>query len=177
MEKSYKKYLNHITTLVFDVDGVLTDGSVHITTDGQLYRTMNIKDGFALKTAVDRGYHICVISGGSNEGVRLRLEGLGIKNIHLGTHHKTETLRKFMVDNLIKAENVLYMGDDIPDLDVMQHVGLPVCPQDAVPEIKALCKYVSHKKGGEGCVRDIIEQVLKVQEKWISNGPTSASYD
>ena len=177
MEKSYKEYLTHITTFVFDVDGVLTDGTINVTTSGEMLRTMNIKDGFALKTAVDKGYNVCIISGGSNEGVRKRLNGLGITDIHLGTHHKTGTLNEYMASKSILSENVLYMGDDIPDLVVMQEVGLPCCPQDAVPEIKHISKYVSHKNGGKGCVRDVIEQVMKVQGKWISNGDTIAKYD
>ncbi len=177
MEKSYKEYLTHITTFVFDVDGVLTDGTITVTTDGEMLRTMNIKDGYALKTAVDRGYNVCIISGGSNEGVRLRFHGLGIKNIYLGAHHKTETLNNYLETKALKRENILFMGDDIPDLAVMQEIGLPCCPQDAVPEIKEVAKYVSHKKGGKGAVRDVIEQVLKVQGKWISNGDTSAKYD
>lgn len=177
MEKSYKEYLNHITTLVFDVDGVLTDGTINITTEGEMYRTMNIKDGYALKTAVDNGFKVCIISGGSNEGVRKRLQGLGITDIHLGTHQKTKTLHNYLMENNLKAENTLYMGDDIPDLYVMQEVGLPCCPQDAVPEIKELSKYISHKNGGKGCVRDIIEQVLKVQGKWVSKNSVSAKYD
>jgi len=177
MEKSYKEYLSNIKALIFDVDGVLTDGTVNITTEGELYRTMNIKDGYALKTAVDQGLHVCIISGGSNEGVRKRLHGLGITDIHLGTHQKTETLHKYLKDNNLKPENALYMGDDIPDYYVMQEVGLPCCPQDAVPEIKELSKYISHKNGGKGCVRDIIEQVMKVQGKWISKASVSAKYD
>ena len=177
MEKSYKEYPNHITTFVFDVDGVLTDGIISVTTGGEMLRSMNIKDGYALKTAVDKGYNVCIISGGSNEGVRLRLEGLGITDIHLGTHHKTKTLAEYLKEKNLKHENVLYMGDDIPDLEVMKEIGLPCCPQDAVPEIKAISKYVSHKKGGKGCVREVIEQVLKVQGKWVSNGESSATYD
>ena len=175
MEKSYKEYLQHITTFIFDVDGVLTDGTIIINTDGQLLRNMNIKDGYALKAAVNQGYNVCIISGGTNEGVRSRLRGLGITDIYLGAHHKTEQLDEYLDIYNIKAENVLYMGDDIPDLPVMQMVGLPVCPQDAVSEIKDASKYVSHKKGGKGCVRDVIEQVLKVQGKWATE--FDAKYD
>jgi len=174
-EKSYKEYLNDITTFVFDVDGVLTDGTVTVTTNGEMLRRMNIKDGYALKTASDLNYNICIISGGSNEGVRKRLKGLGITDIHLGISDKTETLEEYFDVYSIKPENVLYMGDDIPDLYVMQKVGLPCCPQDAAPEIKAISKYVSHKNGGKGAVRDVIEQVLKVQGKWIKN--FDAKYD
>ncbi len=174
-EKSYKEYLNHITTFIFDVDGVLTDGTVHITATGDLLRTMNIKDGYALKTAVNKGYNVCIISGGSNEGVKLRLKGLGIKDIFLGAHNKIDPLDEYLTSKSLKPENVLYMGDDIPDFPVMKKVGLPCCPQDAVPEIKAISKYVSHKKGGKGAARDVIEQVLKVQGKW--NGNFGAKYD
>ena len=177
METNYKEYLNHITTFVFDIDGVLTDGTILVTTTGEMLRAMNIKDGFALKTAVQKGYNVCAISGGSNEGVRVRLTGLGIKDIHLGAHHKTKTLNDYLTSKNLKHENVLYMGDDIPDLLVMKEIGLPCCPQDAAPEIKSISKYISHKNGGKGCVRDVIEQVLKVQGKWLSNHEPSATYD
>ncbi|OBQ52841.1 HAD-IIIA family hydrolase [Tamlana sp. s12] len=168
-EKSYKEYLEHITTFIFDVDGVLTDGSVTVTTSGEMLRTMNTKDGYALSTAAAQGYNICIISGGKNEGVRVRLENLGIKDIYLGAKNKIEQLEDYFKKNNINAENVLYMGDDIPDYPVMQIIGLPCCPQDAVPEIKNISKYISHKKGGEGAVRDVIEQVLKIQSKWSGN--------
>ncbi|MGB5417295.1 KdsC family phosphatase [Algibacter sp.] len=174
-EKSYKEYLEHISTFIFDFDGVLTDGSVSITTSGELLRTMNIKDGYALKTAVDKGFNVCVISGGTNEGVRTRLTGLGISDVYLGAHNKLEQFNVYLSKMKIKSENVLYMGDDIPDFPVMKIIGLPCCPQDAVPEIKGISKYISHKKGGKGAVRDVIEQVLKVQSKW--NGNFSAKND
>ncbi|MCK0178339.1 HAD hydrolase family protein [Flavobacteriaceae bacterium S0862] len=175
MGKSYKEYLNNITTFIFDVDGVLTDGMVTITTKGEMLRRMNIKDGYAIKTAVDQGYNICVISGGSNEGVRLRLKGLGVNNIYLGAHNKIDQMNEFLHIYDIKLENVLYMGDDIPDYPTMKLAGLPCCPQDAVPEIKEISSYVSHKDGGKGAVRDVIEQVLKVQGKWDAN--FDAKYD
>ncbi len=175
MEKSYKEYLKHITTFIFDVDGVLTDGTVTITSSGEMLRRMNIKDGYALKTAVDNGFNVCIISGGTNEGVRTRLKGLGIKDIYLGAHNKIEQLKDFLDTNNIKIEHVLYMGDDIPDFPVMKLVGLPSCPQDAAPEIKAISKYISHKHGGKGAVRDVIEQVLKVHDKW--DGNFDAKYD
>lgn len=174
-DKSYKEYLASINTFIFDVDGVLTDGSITITTAGEMLRNMNIKDGFALKTAVDSGYHVCVISGGSNEGVRSRLRGLGITDIHLGVSDKVERLQEYMDIYNLTSKNMLYMGDDIPDLPAMQLAGLPCCPQDAVPEIKAISKYISHKNGGKGAVRDVIEQVLKVQNKW--SGHVDAKYD
>lgn len=169
MEKNYKEYLNHITTFIFDVDGVLTDGSIQVSTEGELLRTMNIKDGYALKTAQLAGYNVCIISGGKNEGVRKRLRDLGITDIYLGIQDKVEQLDEYFDIYNIEAENVLYMGDDIPDLYPMRLVGMPCCPQDAAAEIKDISRYVSHKKGGKGCVRDVIEQVLKVQGKWLKN--------
>lgn len=175
MVKSYKEYLEHITTFILDVDGVLTDGNIMITTDGEQYRTMNTKDGYAITTAIKQGYRVCIISGGTNEGVRKRLEGLGVKDIYLGTHEKLQFLKEYVAQHDLKYENLIFLGDDIPDIPVMQVVGLPCAPQDAVPEVKAISKYVSHKKGGKGCVRDIIEQVLKVQGKWMKN--FKAKYD
>ncbi|HET7361162.1 MAG TPA: HAD-IIIA family hydrolase [Salinimicrobium sp.] len=167
MEKSYKEYLAHIRAFILDVDGVLTDGSIQISTNGELLRTMNIKDGFAMKHALDKGYTICVISGGKNEGVRHRLKNLGITDIFMGCEDKTEKLEEFFEIYNINPSEVIYMGDDIPDLYPMKKVGLACCPQDAAPEIKEVCQYISHKKGGKGCVRDIIEQVMKVQGKWV----------
>lgn len=174
-DKSYKEYLININTFIFDVDGVLTDGTVTITTSGEMLRRMSIKDGFALKTAVDAGFNVCIISGGSNEGVRKRLQGLGVKDIYLGAHNKIEQLNDYLEKRNVKASNVLYMGDDIPDFPVMKLAGLPCCPQDAAPEIKAISKYISHKNGGKGAARDVIEQVLKVHNKW--NGNFDAKYD
>ena len=167
MEKSYKEYLNQITTFVFDVDGVLTDGSLQVSTKGELLRTMNTKDGYAIKMALKAGFTVCIISGGKNEGVRERLRGLGITDIYLGVDDKVEQMDEFFDIYDIKPEQVLYMGDDIPDYYPMKLVGLPCCPQDAVPELKEISFYVSHKNGGEGCVRDVIEQVMKVQGKWM----------
>ncbi|MDR9458146.1 MAG: HAD-IIIA family hydrolase [Salegentibacter sp.] len=169
MEKNYKEHLNDISTFVFDVDGVLTDGSIQISTQGELLRTMNMKDGYALKAAHQAGYTVCIISGGKNEGVRSRLRGLGLTDIYLGIQDKVEQMDEFFDIYSINPDQVLYMGDDIPDYYAMQKIGLPCCPQDAVAEIKNISKYVSHKKGGKGCVRDVIEQVMKVQGKWIEN--------
>jgi 3-deoxy-D-manno-octulosonate 8-phosphate phosphatase (KDO 8-P phosphatase) len=166
MEISYKELLNDITTFIFDVDGVLTDSTVHITPNGEMLRTMNIRDGFAMKAAIESGYNVCIISGGNNEGVRIRLKNLGITDIHLAAPNKVETFKEYIELYNIKPEHVLYMGDDIPDFHVMKLVGLPTCPQDAAQEIKAISKYISHKNGGKGAVREIIEQVMKVQGKW-----------
>ncbi|PKB18419.1 HAD family hydrolase [Flavobacterium sp. 5] len=167
MAKSYKEIMNDITTFIFDVDGVLTDGSVHVSNEGEMLRIMNIRDGYAMKAAIESGYHVCIISGGSNEGVRVRLRNLGITDIHLGTPDKVKTFKEYTDVYNIKPEQVLYMGDDIPDYHVMKLVGLPSCPQDASPEIKTISRYISHKNGGKGAVRDVIEQVMKVQGKWM----------
>lgn len=166
-DKSYKEYLEHVTTFVFDVDGVLTDGTLLITETGDMLRSMNVKDGYALKHALNKGYNICIISGGTNEGVKTRLSNLGIKTIYLGAHNKIEQFEEYLKAENIKAENVLYMGDDIPDIPVMKLVGMATSPQDAVKEVKDASHYISHKLGGKGCVRDVIEQVLKVKGDWL----------
>lgn len=166
MSKSYKEILNDITTFIFDVDGVLTDSSVHVSQNGEMLRIMNIRDGFAMKAAVESGYNVCIISGGSNEGVRIRLKNLGINDIYLSSPDKVKTFKEYTELYNINPSQVLYMGDDIPDYHVMKLVGLSTCPQDAVAEIKAISKYISHKNGGRGAVREIIEQVMKVQGKW-----------
>lgn len=169
LEKSYKEHLKNITTFVFDVDGVFTDGTLLITTDGEMLRKMNVKDGYALKTAISKGYNVCIITGGTNEGVRLRLAGLGVTDIYLGAHLKEKPLKEYLSKHDIAFENVLYMGDDMPDIPPMKLVGLPTCPQDAAPEVKAVATYISHKNGGNACVRDVIEQVLKVRGDWHEN--------
>ena len=169
MEKSYKEYLKDITTFVFDVDGVFTDGTLLITSEGEMLRKMSVKDGYALKTALQKGYHVCIITGGTNVGVQKRLEGLGVKNIYLGAHHKQDPLEDFAKNHAIDFKNMLYMGDDMPDIPPMRMVGLPTCPQDAIPEVKEVAKYISHKNGGNACVRDVIEQVLKVRGDWHGN--------
>lgn len=169
MAKSYKEIMNDITTFIFDVDGVLTDSSVFVTDEGAILRTMNIRDGYAMKAAVESGYNVCIISGGSNEGVRIRLRNLGITDVYLGTPNKVETFDEYTDVYNINPEHVLYMGDDIPDYHVMKLVGLPACPQDASPEIKLISKYISHINGGKGAARDVIEQVMKVQGKWMEH--------
>ena len=175
MEKSYKEIMPQISTFIFDVDGVLTDGTVTIFPDGELVRMMNIKDGYALKTAVDMGYNVCIISGGTNPAVKSRLQALGITDIYLGAHHKMEQMDEYLDIYNIDPSNVLYMGDDVPDIPVMKICGLATCPKDAVPEVQHISAYISQKKGGKGCVRDVIEQVLKVQDKW--QGHYDAKYD
>ncbi len=163
---NYKQRLSQITTLVFDVDGVLTDGKVIITTEGEMYRQMDTKDGYALKCALDAGLKIVIISGGTNEGVRNRLKALGVFDIYLGAHHKLDAYQDLLDSYDLKPENLLYMGDDVPDIPVMEKVGVSCCPKDAVTDVLQMSDYISPKKGGEGCVREIIEQVLRVQGKW-----------
>ena len=168
MQKSYKEYLKNISTFVFDVDVVFTDGNVLVDNNGEMLRTMNVKDGYALKTALTKGYNVCIITGGTNEGVKKRLMGLGVTDIFMNSHLKIEVLNTYMSTNKIDAKNILYMGDDVPDIPPMQTVGMATCPQDAVPEVKAVSNYISHLSGGKGCVRDVIEQVLKVRGDWMS---------
>ncbi len=175
MEKSYKEIMPQISTFIFDVDGVLTDGTVTVFPNGELVRSMNIKDGYALKTAIDMGYNICIISGGTNPAVKSRLQALGITDIYLGAHNKIEQLDEYLDIYNINPANVLYMGDDIPDIPVMKICGLATCPKDAAPEVQRISSYISQKKGGKGCARDVIEQVLKVQDKWHNN--FDAKYD
>ena len=155
-----------IRLFVFDIDGVLTDGNLLILPDGQWARTMNIKDGYALQLAVKKGYRILVISGGDAVPVKQRLQKLGITDIFLPVQNKPEILQQYLQDHQILREAVLYMGDDIPDLAAMQLAGLPCCPQDAATEIKQLSVYISPLAGGKGCVRDVIEKVLKLNGHW-----------
>lgn len=165
--------LKYITTLIFDVDGVLTNGDILASDSGEFLRTFNIKDGYALQLAVKRGYLICIISGGKGLAMQRRFEGLGITEIFLGVSDKVDVFNSLLTKHNITANEVLYMGDDIPDLKVMQLAGLPTCPSDAVPEIKAISEYISPYSGGKTAVRDIIEKVLKVQQKWFDENPSA----
>lgn len=155
-----------IKAIILDIDGVLTDGSLLVFENGEQVRKFNIKDGFAMVTAIKEGIQIIVISAGNYEGVRSRLEYLGVQHIQLGVKDKKSVLQKYMSDFGWKKDEMLYMGDDLPDYEAIQMVGLPTCPADACAEIINLCHYISPKKGGEGAVRDVIEKVLKLQNKW-----------
>lgn len=165
--------LKDITTIILDVDGVLTNGDIIASDSGEFLRTFNIKDGYALQLAVKKGYLLCIISGGRGQSMQKRFEGLGIQEIHLGVSDKVAVFEQLMVKHNITASEILYMGDDIPDLKIMQLVGLPTCPADAVPEIKALSQYISPYPGGKTAVRDIVEKVLRVQEKWFDENPSA----
>lgn len=166
---SYKEKLIKIKNFVFDVDGVFTDGSIIVDNSGNELRVFSTRDGIAVKLATDKGYNFCVISGGKNEGVRKRLNKLGIKNVYLGVNNKMEVFKSFMNDNNLKATETMFMGDDIPDIQILKMVGLSCCPNDAANEVREVVDYISIKKGGEGCVRDIIEQILTIQKNWIEN--------
>ena len=162
--------LKKIKALVFDVDGVLSRETISVATTGEPMRTANIKDGYALQLAVKCGLHVAIITGARNEAVKVRYKGLGINDIYTGASVKKECLEELMLMYELAPEEILYMGDDIPDYEVMQICGLPVCPADAAVEIKQLSKYISSVRGGEGCVRDVVEQVLRAQGKWMEEG-------
>ncbi|GAB1403660.1 MAG: HAD-IIIA family hydrolase [Lentimicrobiaceae bacterium] len=165
---NYKEDLAGITTMIFDYDGVMTNGVVIISTSGDHLRAGNVKDGYALQLAVKSGYRVVIISGGFSESMRHRCNALNLKDVFLGVPDKVAVFKEYMTLNNLQKEEILYMGDDIPDYNVMKMVGMPVCPADAAQEIKDISRYISHFKGGEGCVRDVIEQVMKLQGKWLN---------
>lgn len=165
---NYKALLKDVDTFIFDYDGVMTDGRVILQHEGQPLRSANVKDGYVLQLIVKLGYNVVIISGGMSQSMENRLEMLGITDVFLGTKNKKKVLEKYLSEKSIDPKHVVYMGDDIPDYNVMKMVGIPVCPADAAEEIKEISIFISDKKGGEGCVRDIVEQVLKVQGKWMT---------
>jgi 3-deoxy-D-manno-octulosonate 8-phosphate phosphatase (KDO 8-P phosphatase) len=166
---NYKALLKHINTFVFDYDGVLTDGTVVLQADGEALRTANVKDGYAMQLAVKKGFRVVNISGGKSASMHKRFEALKIRDFFLGVANKLEVFQKFLKENGLKSDNVLYMGDDIPDYKPMKETGIACCPSDAAPEIKSISHYISDRGGGKGCVRDVIEQTLKVQGKWMDD--------
>jgi 3-deoxy-D-manno-octulosonate 8-phosphate phosphatase (KDO 8-P phosphatase) len=151
---------------MFDIDGVFTDGKVLVMDNGEVVRNMYGKDGYALHVAIAKGYRIVIISGGNNIAVKQALTRAGVKDIFINQHDKMACYQDYKAAHNLKDEEIVYMGDDLPDHAVMSTVGLAVCPNDSAPEIKSICKYISGRNGGEGCVRDIIEQVLKSQGNW-----------
>lgn len=167
MGVSYIDVLPRIKALFFDVDGVLTDGSVQLMADGSQVRTMHAKDGYALQLAAKAGVHICIITGGNSQEVKNRLQNLGIEHIYLSAHSKIDVFEEHIMAYNLQPEECLYMGDDIPDYEVMNTVGLACCPKDAAPEIRSISNFISTKNGGKGCVRDLIEQYLKINENWF----------
>jgi 3-deoxy-D-manno-octulosonate 8-phosphate phosphatase (KDO 8-P phosphatase) len=157
---------NNITTFIFDVDGVLTDGTLLILPNGVMARTMNVKDGYAIQLAIKKGYKVAIISGGNSTEVKERLEILGVTEIYMRVHNKLEVLQKIKKEQKLSSKQILYMGDDMPDIATMQNVGLPCCPADAIVEVKSISKYISTINGGKGCARDVIEKVLKLANNW-----------
>ena len=155
-----------IRAFVLDVDGVLTNNDVLVTETGEFLRTMNVRDGQAIRWATDKGYPICIITGGRSEGVVARLKTLGVQQIYSGRHDKLPVFEQFIREFNLSPIEVCYMGDDLPDLPVMRKVGLPACPADAVPEVMQVARYVSPLNGGTGCVRDLIEKIMKLRGDW-----------
>lgn len=160
--------LKQIKHFIFDVDGVLTNNWVLLTEEGDQLRQMNIRDGYAIKKALEKGYSITIITGGSSDGVRKRLSKLGVANIHSGIDKKHDLFDQLNIKNSWALEEILYMGDDIPDIEVLKKVGMSCCPADAVMEVQDICDYISPVKGGMGCVRDIVEKVLTLNDDWMS---------
>ena len=158
--------LSTIKVFVFDIDGVLTNGQLLLQEDGSMLRSMNIKDGYALQLAVKNGYEIVVISGGKSSAAKIRLERLGLKDVFIAVENKPALLHDLVKERNWCFEELLYMGDDVPDLEVMQLCGFKACPKDAVSEVKNIADYISPVCGGQGCVRDVIEKTMKVQGKW-----------
>jgi 3-deoxy-D-manno-octulosonate 8-phosphate phosphatase (KDO 8-P phosphatase) len=156
----------NINTIVLDVDGVLTDGTLLVMPGGLMVRRMNIKDGYALQLAVKKGYHVAIISGGDSPEVKERLLKLGVTDVYMKVHDKLSVLQEYLLLNGLDAAHTAYMGDDMPDYDVMKHVGMAACPADAATEIKELSAYVSPFNGGAGCVRDLIEKIMRVRGDW-----------
>lgn len=168
------EHFQNINTFIFDVDGVLTDGSVLLLDNGLQARKMNVKDGLALQMAVKNGYNVVIVSGGSSEPVIHRLQYLGLKEIYLGLKDKLKFLESYLEQNKLNWKQSLFMGDDLPDIPVLENAGLPCCPSDAVIEVRKISKYISPVKGGYGCVRDVIEKVLKLNDHWKYHSDVSS---
>ncbi len=170
MKKSYKELLPKIKAFAFDMDGVLNSGLFQIGADGRPVRNLNSKDSYAMQLAIKKSYPVAVISGGHCDGVKKVLQSLGLTDIYMSASNKIERWEDFLAvyeHQGIKAENILYMGDDVPDIPVLKVAGVAACPSNAVPEVRSVVDYVSPVMGGAGCVRDVIEQTLKVQDNWM----------
>lgn len=166
---NFKEDIEKVRAFAFDVDGVFTDGKIIVTPDREFIRTYNAKDGFALKWLVQKGYPVCIISGGKGESLFHRFRMFGIEDICIDCFDKLPKLKAFMEKYDLKPEEVMFMGDDIPDIPPMKHIGVPVCPADASEDVKPYARYVSGFAGGEGCVRDMIEQVLRARGDWFED--------
>ena len=163
-----KEKFQNIKGLLFDVDGVLSCDVSGLDENGDPVRTSNVKDGFAIRYALQNGFQIGIITGSNIERVKLRYQKIGVTHIYINSFNKTERLEDFLKKTGLQKEETLFMGDDLVDYEVMKEVGVPVCPSDAVPEIKAISHYIAEKEGGKGCVREVIEQVMRSQKKWFS---------
>ena len=166
---NYKNKLHKIKAFIFDCDGVLTDGSITLMPNGEQIRKMSTRDGYALQLAVKKEYIVALITGGSSDAVKSRMNRLGVYDVYLSCNNKVKALNELIHTYDLNTEEILYMGDDIPDYQVMQKVGLPTCPEDAAQEIKQVSQYISNKRGGHGCVRDVIEQTMKLHGKWMND--------
>jgi len=164
---NFKEDLTRVKAFVFDIDGVLSLQTISLNAFGVPNRTVNLRDGYAIQLAVRKGYRVGVISGSNAKEYVRRLKGLGVSDIYLNSRSKTEHFSSFCKKNDVKPSDVMFMGDDIPDYGVMKLAGIPVCPADADSDINNVASYISDKKGGEGCVRDVIEQVLRLHDKWM----------
>ncbi len=164
---NFKEILSDIEAMFFDIDGVLASSQAIITTNGELDRTTNVKDGYVLKQAIKKGIKIFIISGGYSKDVQLRYQNLGIEDVIIKCKNKLPEFERLVLKNNLDRSKILYMGDDIPDYQVMQRVGLPCCPSDAASEIKEISLYISDKKGGDACVRDVVEQVMRAKNIWM----------
>jgi 3-deoxy-D-manno-octulosonate 8-phosphate phosphatase (KDO 8-P phosphatase) len=164
----FKDELRNVKAFVFDVDGVLSSDTSALNEEGDPVRTANVKDGFAIRMAIKKDFQVAIITGGFVERVKLRYTKLGVEHYYDMARNKVECLNDFLAKTKLNANEVLFMGDDLVDFNIMKAAGVPTCPKDAVPEIKKLSKYISDRNGGEGCVRDVIEQTLKAQGKWLT---------
>ncbi|MDX9929662.1 MAG: HAD hydrolase family protein [Bacteroidales bacterium] len=164
---NFKESLGRVRTFIFDIDGVLSKQTIPIGSFGLPTRTVNLRDGYAIQLAVRKGYRVAIISGGKSKDYVKRLRILGVTDIYMNSRSKIDHFNHLVKKYSLNCDDILYMGDDIPDFQIMKLVGIPVCPADADSEIKQLSVYISDKKGGEGCVRDVIEQVMRLHDKWM----------
>lgn len=167
---NFKEDIVKVRAIVLDVDGVLTDGGIIVTPDGDFMRKYNSKDGYAMSLAQRKGYYLAIITGGRGNCLKVRFDAIGIQHVYMDCHEKLKTLKQLCKKLDLQPEEVMYMGDDVPDLEPMRYVGMPVCPADAAPEVVEASRYVSQFRGGEGCVRDVIEQVMRARGDWYKEG-------
>jgi 3-deoxy-D-manno-octulosonate 8-phosphate phosphatase (KDO 8-P phosphatase) len=167
--KNNLEQFRRIKTFIFDVDGVMTDGKLIVTEGGEFLRTFHTQDGYAIRRAIEEGYNVCIITGGSGNSIEARMKILGIRHYYTGISNKLPIFKRFVESHGLNTDEILYMGDDLNDYEVLKNVGLPCCPANACPEIMALAHYISPKTGGECCVRDVIEKVMKLHGNWMNH--------